>query len=268
MAGIPFTDALRAEYQALFDDCQVRPAKAQEVEDTIKPLLTNQARYAAVGDPLGIPWYVVAVIHNMECSQNFKQHLHNGDPLTARTKHVPAGRPTAGNPPFTWEQSANDALIFDGMAAWQDWSIPGILYCLERYNGWGYRRHHPEVKSPYLWSGSNHYTAGKYVADGTWSDTAVSRQIGAATLLRRLAEKDELDAASHVPDPALAAAVAGTAPLFKYAPTKVTPQGAELQRFLNTLPDIFLKEDGVLGKKTSAACQEVFGWYLKGDPRA
>jgi lysozyme family protein len=48
---------------------------------------------AAVAGEVGIPWYVVAVIHNMEAGQNLRTHLHNGDSLTARTVHVPAGRP-------------------------------------------------------------------------------------------------------------------------------------------------------------------------------
>ncbi len=45
--------------------------------------------------------------------------------------------------------------------------------------------------SPYLWSFSTHYQCGKYVADGRWSETAVSKQCGAAVLLRRLAEHGE-----------------------------------------------------------------------------
>jgi peptidoglycan hydrolase-like protein with peptidoglycan-binding domain len=44
------------------------------------------------------------------------------------------------------------------------------------------------VKSPYLWSFSNHYTKGKYVGDGRWSETAVSQQCGAMVLLKRLQE--------------------------------------------------------------------------------
>lgn len=267
MAKIQFTDALRNEYQTLFDTCQIKPPKVQEVETLVSRLIANKARYANVGTPLDIPWYVIAVIHNMECSQRFDQHLHNGDPLTARTRNVPAGRPKAGDPPFTWEESATDALTFDGLTKWQDWTIPGILYCLEGYNGWGYRLHHPAVKTPYLWSGSNHYTSGKYVADGTWSDTAVSAQCGAATLLRRIAEKSELDAESHISDTALAAAFAKKSVLFSYAPSKVTPGGIELQHFLNGFPDIFLKEDGKLGEKTSDALKQIFGHYLAGDPR-
>ena len=267
MATILFTAPLRTEYQSLFDSCQIHPAKARAVDKAVDALIASKRRYKTVGGPLGIPWQMVAVVHNMEASQNFRCHLHNGDPLSARTRQIPKGRPRTGSPPFTWEYSASDALSSDGLADWKDWSIPGLLYCLERYNGWGYRKHHPSVKSPYLWSGSNHYRAGKYVADGTWSDSAVSKQLGAATLLRRLAEKGELDAQPHVSNDSLANEMARKAALFTYAPKKVTPGGVELQRFLNTFPGIFLREDGVLGPKTSAACEEIFGRYLKGDPR-
>jgi lysozyme family protein len=267
MAKVSFTDTLRVKYQQLFDTCQITDAKALAVEKLVDSLLTNQVRYENVSTSLEIPWYVIAVIHNMECSQNFKKHLHNGDPLTARTTHVPKGRPKTGNPPFTWEESATDALEFDGFDQWHDWSIPGILYELEGYNGWGYRLHHPEVKSPYLWSYSNHYQSGKYVSDGTWSNTLISNQCGAAVLLRRLAEKGEMDADSHIPDANLATAMQGRAALFRYAPNTVSPGGVELQKFLNQFPGLFLKEDGKLGKNTSDAYKKIFGRYLIGDPR-
>jgi lysozyme family protein len=52
-----------------------------------------------------------------------------------------------------------------GLDHWQDWSLAGLLYRLEAYNGFGYRKHHPEVLTPYLWSFSS-TTAGKYVQDG------------------------------------------------------------------------------------------------------
>ena len=118
-------------------------------------------RYETVGKALGTPWYVVGLIHTMEASGNFGAHLHNGDPLSARTTHVPAGRPKTGTPPFTWEESATDALTMQGFPAWKDWSVPGTLYKLEGYNGWGYHDHHPDVNTPYLWSFSNHYTSGE-----------------------------------------------------------------------------------------------------------
>src|SRR5713101_923542 len=188
MATIDLTPGLRAQYQELFDSCEVRPEHAHSAHALVTQIAANQSRYTEVGTPLIIPWYVIGVIHCMEGSLNFGTHLHNGDPLNARTVHVPAGRPPTGQPPFTWEESALDALKFDHLADWRDWSIPGILYRLEEYNGFGYRTRHPEILTPYLWSFSNHYESGKYVADGRFAPTAVSDQCGAAVLLRNMAE--------------------------------------------------------------------------------
>ncbi len=259
------TNALRAEYQTLFDSCQINPARQGEVDQLVNKIMANQARYRAVGDPLGMPWYVVAVLHAMEASLNFNCHLHNGDPLSKRTTHVPKGRPVEGNPPFEWEFSARDALVFDKFAQWTDWSIPGMLYKCELYNGWGYRAWHPEVKTPYLWAATNHYQRGKYVEDGTFSHTAVSKQMGGAAILRRLAEKGVMDAPSHQLDADLAQAI--TRGALVYNAKKEVPGALALQRFLNQFPGVFLREDGVPGEKTSNACKQIFGVYLKGDPR-
>jgi lysozyme family protein len=182
------TRNLAKQYSVLYESCLIRPNRKAEIDRIVRQLAANRGRYEKVAKALRMPWYVVAVIHNMEAGMSFSRHLHNGDPLTARTTHVPAGRPKTGRPPFTWEQSAIDALSLRGFDTWRDWSIPGTLYKIEGYNGWGYRDNHPQVLSPYLWSFSNHYARGKYVADGRFSATAVSAQCGAAVLLRRLQE--------------------------------------------------------------------------------
>jgi lysozyme family protein len=181
------TNAQRRRYELLYESCLTRPNRKASVNALAKKIGANRKRYEKVGKAVGVPWYVVGIIHSLEASGNFTRHLHNGDPLSARTVHVPAGRPKTGKPPFAWEQSAIDALRGRGLGAWKDWSVPGTLYQLEAYNGFGYRDHHPNVPSPYLWSFSNHYTRGKYVADGRFSATAVSQQVGAAPLLKRLA---------------------------------------------------------------------------------
>ena len=72
-----------------------------------------RARYASVSAQTGVPWWVIGLIHMMEAGQSFRCHLHNGDPLTARTVQVPAGRPKTGQPPFIWEESAADALLVE-----------------------------------------------------------------------------------------------------------------------------------------------------------
>lgn len=264
------TAALRADYQLLFDTCQIRIDKRSEVQGIADRIIGSRTRYEDVGSKLIVPWYVIGIIHNMEGSLNFNTHLHNGDPLTARTVQVPRGQPKTGNPPFTWEASAIDALTLQGYEKWKDWSIPGTLFKWESYNGWGYRDHHPDVKSPYLWSYTNHHERGKYVKDGIWDPNAISKQAGAACLLRRLAELGGLDEIKFdVTDPDLAESLANAETgALRYEPNSVTPGGVALQVFLNTFPGIFLQEDGKLGPHTSDAYRLVFGHYLAGDPRA
>lgn len=268
MAKIQLTPALRQEYEKLFNSCNIRPENAQYVNMIVTKLNENKGRYLGVSKILGIPWYFIAVIHNMEASMNFTKHLHNGDPLTARTVQVPAGRPKTGNPPFTWEESAVDALKLKSLGPSVDWSLAGMLYQLENYNGFGYRLYHPYVLSPYLWGFSNHYTSGKYVADGTWSDSAVSKQCGSAVLLRRMAETGLIEFTDQpAPGP-------GAQPLVvNYSMTKpsdpaLVSRAEDLQRWLNTFPGIFVKIDGAAGEKTSDAYKKVTGVYLPGDPRA
>ena len=186
---VPLTPALRAEYKNLFDSCRINADRQAEVARLAAAIVQRRSRYEAVGTPLSIPWFFIGVIHNMECSQRFDQHLHNGDPLTARTVHVPAGRPAAGDPPFTWEVSATDSLVHEGLDKVTDWGLSGLLYQTEKYNGFGYRTRHPDVLTPYLWSASQHYTRGKFVADGTFDPDAVSKQIGAAVLLRQMVDQ-------------------------------------------------------------------------------
>jgi lysozyme family protein len=187
MAAITLTGSLRGEYQRLFDTCVIRPGRAQEVEQLSRKIGQNRQRYEAVSSGTGVPWYFIALIHCLEASFDFRTHLHNGDPLEAPTVRVPAGRPL-GPGPFTWEQSAQDALRLKRLHTWTDWTVPGVLYKLEGYNGFGYRRLNPKLNSPYLWSFSNHYSKGKYVADGRFSPSAISRQCGCAVLFRRLVD--------------------------------------------------------------------------------
>ena len=150
----------------------------------VKRLKHGQPNYELVEREVGVPWVFVGVIHGMECGFNFAGHLHNGDRLTARTVNVPKGRPKDGEPPFTWLQSALDALRMKKLDSVTDWSVPHMLYLLEGYNGFGYRRR--AMPSPYLWSFSNVYEKGKFVMDGKFDPNAVSKQCGAALMLKAI----------------------------------------------------------------------------------
>jgi lysozyme family protein len=259
MSRIAFTDELQADYRRLFTTCVIRADKGDEVEVLAAAIEADQDRYRSVAEALGVPWFVVAVLHAVERQRDFSVHFHNGDPLTERTRHQPDGRPRDGKPPFPWEDSASDALRLRFLDQWHDWSLTGTLFKLEEYGGWGYRLHHPDVPSPYLWGGSTHYDKGKYVTDDTWSDTAVFTPCGAAVLLRRLAERGRIDFPDANPE---------TLPALRYAETgSPSPWVAELQGFLNRFPGLFVKVDGLPGPRTSEALHKLTGHYLQGDPR-
>src|SRR5262245_57307241 len=187
---MPTFDSLRSEYATLWSRMVLLPERAAALDAAAGKLIAHKRRYQGVADATGVPWFVIAVLHERESSADFTTHLHNGDPLSARTRQVPAGRPARGAPPFTWEESAIDALTMGGHELHKvaDWPIERIAYECERYNGWGYRNH--GTPSAYLWSFSNIYRGGKYVADGVWSASAVDKQCGTMPLLRRIAELD------------------------------------------------------------------------------
>ncbi|MEX5684105.1 hypothetical protein [Pseudomonas silesiensis] len=100
MTILKLPPTLRADYETLFINFLIRPDRMVVVNALVESLNQHHDTYQSVTNEVGIPWGFVAVIHNMESSQRFDGHLHNGDPLTTRTNHVPAGRPVKGNPPF------------------------------------------------------------------------------------------------------------------------------------------------------------------------
>ena len=257
-----FNPQLQSEYQRLFDTCSIRPEKNTEVDSILNKIVKGRPFYEAVEKKLNIPWYFIGIIHCMEGSCNFKVHLHNGDPLTARTVQVPPGRPRNGNPPFTWEISAEDALIMKKFDSETDWSIPAMLFRLEGYNGFGYRKPAINIPSPYLWSYSNHYSKGKFVADGKFNSAAVSKQCGAAVLLRRFFEKQ---IATDIPDRVSLVRQLGRQ--VNFAGNRFSAKAQELQKLLNA-HGAFLKVDGKAGRNTSDAYFRVTGEFLPNDPGA
>jgi lysozyme family protein len=184
LEAAPLLESLKSEYEMLYASCQIRPEHKGEVAWHRQKLLQYRACYESVAAKTGAPWWFIGIVHALEASFNFNGHLHNGDPLSGRTIQVPRGRPPVWNPPNDWESSAIDAINYQRFGGLTDWDLASALYRWESYNGWGY---HPKgIHSPYLWSFSNHYTKGKFVQDGKYDPDAVSRQCGAAVMLRAL----------------------------------------------------------------------------------
>ena len=177
-------------YTEQYNKAKLNPSKVPEIKLMTNRILANRKRYEGIQAINGCPWWCVGMIHMMEAGGKknpFAGHLHNGDPLTAKTVNVPKGRP-AGNPPFTWEQSALDAIAYMEGAnrTWRrlkgKWDFESTLEKLEAYNGLGYKR--MGVPSPYLWSYTDFYVSGKYVADNKYDPKAVSKQPGVCAMMK------------------------------------------------------------------------------------
>lgn len=182
-----FKDA-KSEYLRLWSELEIEDDKASTIAAMARKVLSGKGVYQAVAAKTGVPWWFIGVLHARESSCDFSTHLHNGDTLTRQTTRVPAGRPK-GKGPFSWQDSAIDALKMKGLDKITTWPIERVCFEAERYNGWGYRK--PGMpNSPYLWAGSSHYTRGKYIADHEYSARAVDKQSGCMAVLKKLSEID------------------------------------------------------------------------------
>lgn len=181
-------DQLSDEYSELLATMEILPRWEPAIDRAARIIVRNRARYEEIADQIGMPWGLIGAWHWRESTGNFSKHLHNGDPLTRRTTRVPAGRPKGGSPPFTWEESALDALRLKKLDAVDDWSDEQVCYQSERYNGFGYRLQKTGINSPYLWSGTNHYRIGKFIADHKLDRTHVDKQLGCIPIWRRVEE--------------------------------------------------------------------------------
>lgn len=100
MPSVTLTDALRREYDRLFNTCTIRPERTADIEATVAKLAAAR------------------------------------------------GRPRTGNPPFTWEVSAADALSLRGLGRDTERSLAGTLFQIEGYNGWGVPTATPAAAEP------------------------------------------------------------------------------------------------------------------------
>ena len=156
------------------------------LDSVAKRLVANKGRYVNVENIAGVPWAIIAVIHERESSQSWTAQLSQGDPLNKPSIHIPRNR----GPFKSWEDGAVDALMHCApfLSKWEDWSIGGALCSLDGYNGEGYWN--MGLPSPYIWSSTNQYTHGKYIADGHFDPNAVDHQLGCAGLLLRMIVQD------------------------------------------------------------------------------
>ncbi len=121
-----------------------------------------------------------------EAASDYRLSPAQGDPWDEVSATFPAAGdrsrhgPTPRSMPIDWTASTE----FEAA----NWTWPRACYYGELFNGFGYRSH--GVNTPYLWSWSNNYRQGKYIADGKWSPSTVDQQCGMIPLMVALQKLD------------------------------------------------------------------------------
>jgi lysozyme family protein len=194
--------ALRAANAARWANAKL--TRGPEFTPVAKRLIAGRARFQAMEAQTGVPWFVIAVIKERESGADPKwlKSIAQGQPWNKKSTIVPVGR----GPFNSWEDAAYDALVncAPKAAKNKDWSIGGTLTLLEQYNGLGYAN--KKLPSPYIWSGTDQYKAGKYIRDGVFSATTVDAQLGCAGLLLAMQALDKSITFGEAPARRVAAA--------------------------------------------------------------
>lgn len=266
-------------YNQLFESCQIYDNLG--CHTLARGISIYQSRYENSVAGINVPWVFVALVHCMECNCDMRHQILNGERWECRTRLVPIGR----GPWPSWADSTKEALVEAVKTAWskgialpsEQWTLADLLEMLERWNGMGYVKY--GINSPYLWASSQHYVQGKFIGDGIYSAHVVSKQIGAAVILRAMVDQGiwtpPAMAMPQLPQWTTQSYLAQTSITQPPALIRFNTKYVEypetvrrLQEFLNTvLLRDQIKVDGHAGPKTSAAFKKVFGHYLEGDPR-
>jgi lysozyme family protein len=177
---------------------RINPKSIRTIDSVAKKLVAPaaKARYQSLEKQTGVPWFIIAVIHQREASQRWDRNIANGQPFKQKTTIVPKGR----GPFPSFEAAALDALknCAPYAARWRNWTPGGALTLKEMYNGLGYYsgprskgKRYPSMPSPYIWAGTDQAVRGKYVKDGVFDPVVWDQQLGCAALISRMAELDE-----------------------------------------------------------------------------
>ena len=195
MAETNFSETLAKSYIDKYNTLVLSKKFTNEANNFLIKVLANKQVYLDIQQATGVPWYFTATLHMRESGCSYARHMHNGDPLAAKTYHEPPGYPKA--PPangkfYTFLESAIDSFQYQGFNKKKDWSLAKMIYLLEVYNGKGYLSNN--LINPYLWSGTQYYSTGKFIEvkqsngkfKGVYKSNLVDAQLGAVPFLKML----------------------------------------------------------------------------------
>lgn len=156
----------------------------------------NYSQYKAVSDNLAAKGYKIgpeqlAAMHWREGSGSMKKSIANGNSITSYVRKDglddPGSPSNSYAPTDDWVSHSTDVLEhkiqqkYGSKGKEKDFTENTQFYDFaERFNGMGYRN--KGVASPYVWSGTDQYSGGKYVGDGEYDPNYKDQQLGVALL--------------------------------------------------------------------------------------
>jgi lysozyme family protein len=161
-------------YQSNFDSAKTN--NEAEAKRIALKIISNQSRYSNIASRTNVPYYVIGIIHNREGNMAFDVDLKDGTKLSKlgySDSYFDSFAEKALN-----EKFENGPYNFN--------SIPSILKAIEAYNGFGYTIDSVNINAPYLWSGTDKYTSGKFTSDNHYEADATDKQMGAVPIIKEL----------------------------------------------------------------------------------
>lgn len=180
-------------YEAAYKICNIDPKYIASAIAATTKALKLKADYQWGEEQTGVPWTMLLGCHLLECDNNPKGVLHNGQLIVGtgrKTTIVPIGR----GPFDTFRASIIDAVKLQGLLnSVKVWTLGMQLKQSELFNGAGYLNWHPKENSPYLWARTDiNDGTGKYVSDGKWDENAnADAQVSVACVYKILEDRGE-----------------------------------------------------------------------------
>ena len=189
-----------SESTSIVNDMNVRlnltDSMKQRIEKVKEIYKENYETYKRISDKVKadseifVPPELICAIHERESGCNFDTYLQNGDPLGKPTVHFPQNIPVYYN--FVDSAVAAIEEQFKGYPYDQELYVKGnsintmskITKMANRYNG--VSKH----VSSYVWSGSEKYQGGMYVADFKYDATKTDERPGVYALVSGLMNVD------------------------------------------------------------------------------
>ncbi|MDE6950846.1 MAG: hypothetical protein K2P64_08030, partial [Lachnospiraceae bacterium] len=138
----------------------------------------EREKYNEIARETNVPPVLIAAIHYRESNNNFNYSIRNGQMPVASIEEFLSDA----------EEWFGKGMTEKGIRIPSDASIELMLTYAELHNGVTYAKE--GLVNPYLYSGTNIYMKGKYVADKVYDGEKVDRQVGVYALIMAIDEKE------------------------------------------------------------------------------